>query len=94
MKEAYRVSTKTLAGERPETLSEPRVAMRRGLPLIIPGPIRLRMESGDQAVTRLALTMLAVFRVMHSWPKLKLETITGPFTGAERDLPELEQVFK
>lgn len=68
--------------------------MRRGLPLIIPGSLRLLIEARDTAVIRMVLTVLAVFRVMPSYPKLKLETITNPFNGLSDKVPELSLVFQ
>jgi hypothetical protein len=59
----------------------PRVATRRGLPLIIPGPIRLRMEAKDAGVIKLTLSMLSVYRVIKIRGLLKLSTITAPFGG-------------
>jgi hypothetical protein len=47
LKEAFRLTTKTLAGEHPRSSYEPRVATRRGLPLIIPGSLRLKIEGKD-----------------------------------------------
>jgi hypothetical protein len=37
--------------------------------------------------------MLSVFRVLPSYPRLKLETITKPFTGFSDQLPELKLVL-
>jgi len=89
LKEAYRLTTKTLVGERPDPNLDMRVAMRRGLPLIIPGSLRLLIEVKDRRVIKAVLTLLSVFRVIPATPKLKLETITGPFKGLVSDLPEM-----
>jgi len=93
LKEALRLCQKALAGEPTSSSQEPRVASRRGLPLIIPGSLRLRMEAKDIRVIRAVLTLVSVFRVMPSWPKLKLETITGPHTGALKTLPDIALVL-
>lgn len=82
--------SKTVAGD----LAKPsedglRVGMRRGLPLIIPGDLRLLIEAKDTVVIKLTLTILSVFRVMPSYPKLKLETITSPFNGISESVPEI-----
>lgn len=94
LKEAHRLTMKTLAGETPEPLKEVRVAMRRGLPLIVPGSLRLLMESKDRVVIKIVLSFLSIFRVLPAWPKLKLETITKPHTGLVKSLPELPLVFR
>lgn len=94
LKEAHRLTMKTLAGEQPKSLLEPRVAMRRGLPLIIPGDLRLLIEAKDVRVVKAALTLLSVFRVIPATPKLKLETITDPHKGLVTDLPEMGLVMQ
>lgn len=81
--------SKTLAGEDVISSQEPRVAIRRGLPLIIPGVLRLQIEGRNQKVIKGVLTILSVYRVMKSRPKLKLETITLPHSGVVKTLPEL-----
>lgn len=81
--------SKTLAGEEVISSQEPRVAIRRGLPLIIPGVLRLQIEGRNQKVIKGVLTILSVYRVMKSRPKLKLETITLPHSGIVKTLPEL-----
>jgi hypothetical protein len=81
--------SKTLAGEEVVSSQEPRVAMRRGLPLIIPGVLRLQIEERNQKVIKGVLTIISVYRVMKSRPKLKLETITLPHSGLVKTLPEL-----
>jgi len=85
--------SKTLGGERVSSSDEPRVSTRRGLPLIIPGNLRLLIESKDIKVIRLIFTILTVYRVIPAYPKLKLGTITGPFTGIVKTLPELDLVL-
>jgi len=51
------------------------------------------MEAKDIRVIRVVLTIVSVFRVMPSWPKLKLETITGPHIGLIKDLPDMALVL-
>jgi hypothetical protein len=89
LKEAFRLTTKTLAGEHPVSLHEPRVATRRGLPLIIPGQLRLRIEARQPSIIKLTLTLLSSYRMMPASPKLKLETITDPFKGRYETSPEI-----
>jgi len=58
-----------------------RVASRRGLPLILPGSLRLQLESGDPTVVRVVLTLLSIFRIFKYPGSIKLSTITEPFYG-------------
>jgi len=85
--------SKTLGGEVTQSSSEPRVACRRGLPLIIPGALRLLIEVGDPKIIRVVFTILSVYRVIPAYPKLKLGTITSPHSGVYKDLPELDLVL-
>nr|UPW42242.1 MAG: putative RNA dependent RNA polymerase [Xinjiang mito-like virus 75] len=92
-KESFRLMSKTLGGEVALSSSEPRVATRRGLPLIIPGALRLLIEAGDPKIIRVVFTVLSVYRVIPAYPKLNLETITSPSSGIITDLPELNSVL-
>jgi hypothetical protein len=68
----------------------PRVASRRGLPLIIPGVIRLQIEAGNPVVIRTVLTILSVYRIIKYPGSLKLATITDPFKGLSETLDKVE----
>lgn len=94
LKEAHRLTMKALAGQ-PES-STMRVSSRRGLPLIIPGVLRIRIERGDIPVTRAVLTALTIYRILKCKPQLKLSTITDPFKGIMTTLPmpELLQAIR
>jgi len=70
---------------------------RYGLPVLLPGPLRvifLKLNKEDHAyallVIRVTLTLLSVYRVIGCSPNLKLGTITGPFSGLAATLPVLE----
>lgn len=89
LKECLRLTQKAIANEPALSSEEPRVATRRGLPLIIPGDLRLLIEAKDPKVIKVVLTVLSVFRVMPAVPKLKLETITGSFSGVFKSTPEI-----
>jgi hypothetical protein len=93
LKESLRLCQKALAGEPTTIVSDCRIAVRRGLPLIIPGDLRLLMEAKDPVVIKVVLTMLSVFRIIPSTPKLKLETITSPFSGISKTLPEVNLIM-
>lgn len=88
LKEAHRLFVKAISGQPESCKTCPRLATRRGLPLIIPGSLRLRIEAGELDVIKLVLTLLSVFRVMRAKSKLKLETITAPFKGVATILPD------
>lgn len=85
---------KALSGK-PEECSKdgPRVATRRGLPLIIPGDLRLRMEAKDPDIIRLVLSMLTVYRVLKTKAITKINTITDKFSGLCDNLPVAEVEF-
>lgn len=96
LKECLRLIQKHVANEPTTSSSEPRVATRRGLPLIIPGELRLLLEKKDRdpRLVKLVLTIVSAFRVMPAQPKLKLETITSPFTGVYKTTPEIVSVMR
>lgn len=94
LKESHRLVSKTLSGELTRSSDEPRVATRRGLPLIIPGELRLLLEGGNApSMVRAVLTLLTSYRVMPAAPKLKLETITASFSGLTKTLPEVALII-
>jgi len=96
LKECFRLTCKSVAGEATGPSGPARVASRRGLPLIIPGPLRLLIEKRDPRVIKVVLSLLSLYRVMFAFPKRKLETITQPFSGLVDTLPsyEVERVYK
>lgn len=88
-----------VGGERYRELSSTvRVRLTRsGLPMILPSSLRKifhLLRGGDHAyamkVIRVTLTLLSVYRVIGCSPILKLETITGPFSGLSASLPVWE----
>nr|UPW42155.1 MAG: putative RNA dependent RNA polymerase [Guangdong mito-like virus 3] len=83
LKESHRLIMKALAGQPQKCETPMRVATRRGLPLIIPGRLRLLIEDkvANPGVIRLVLSIITVYRVIRAKPVLKLSTITSPFTG-------------
>jgi hypothetical protein len=95
LKESHRLVSKALAGEPTRSSNEPRVASRRGLPLIIPGQLRLLIEGGSHpSMVKAILTLLTCYRVMPAAPKLKLGTITDPFSGISKSLPEIPLIME
>jgi len=72
-----------------------RIGMKDGLPIIIPGPLRYYISHKDLNVIRGILTIFSVFRVLRIPGKLKINTITDPFSGDDKTLPvgEVGNVF-
>jgi hypothetical protein len=66
------------------------IGLAGGLPLIIPGSLRLLLRSKDHKTIRGVLSTLAVYRIMKMPCVLKLETITDPFKGQSLTLPKHE----
>lgn len=73
-----------------------RIASTGGLPLIIPGIVRISMKSGDLAVIKTVLGILSLFRVLPCKGKEKLSTITDQYTGLIPILPhvEVDSIFR
>lgn len=94
LKEAQRLFIRALAGS-PDTLPPKGIRVQRdarGLPMIIPGPIRhtFPVWLDNQVVIKTTLTLLSVFRVFPTKPKPKLGTITEPWIGLCKSLPQLK----
>jgi len=66
------------------------LALKGGLPRIIPGPLRKEIRLGNPLVIRAVLTSLAVFRIIKCEGTLKLSSITDPFKGSSPVLPDYE----
>lgn len=90
LKECHRLTMKMLGGHPETCITFPRVATRRGLPLIIPGPLRLRIEAVEVGAIRLTLSLLTVYRVLDCASMLKLSTITDAFRGSIDRFTDLE----
>lgn len=90
LKECVRLLMKVVAGEPEECTTFPRVGTRRGLPLIIPGPLRVSIERRDIVVIQLVISLLSVYRVVKIKPTLKINTITDVFKGFSKTLDILE----
>jgi hypothetical protein len=89
LKEATRIVQAFVSGN-PVLITEFPISLKGGLPSIIPGPLRLLMRQRDLNTFRGVLSVLAVYRVIQIPGKLKLETITEPFKGQDRILPQYE----
>lgn len=90
LKEATRLTMKAISGNPEECKTFPRVATRRGLPLIIPGPLRIRIESKCVRSIQLVLSLLTVYRILKAPGELKLSTITDLFSGERKIFTKLE----
>jgi hypothetical protein len=89
LKEATRIVQAFVSGNAVLSSEFP-ISLKGGLPSIIPGPLRLLMRQRDLNTFRGVLSVLAVYRVIQIPGKLKLETITEPFKGQDRILPQYE----
>jgi hypothetical protein len=90
LKEAMRCTQKFIAGQPCTTSEGVSVSLVKGLPRLIPGPLRNKIRSGDLVTTRATLSVLSLFRVIDCKPKLKINTITDPFTGVSKVLNPLK----
>jgi len=66
---------------------------KSGLPRFIPVDQRKLILSGDKQVIRFWLTLISVFRDLHFFGELKLQTITAPST-ASSDAFEIKSLLK
>jgi hypothetical protein len=85
LKECHRLVMKCLSGQL-EVKKLMRVATRRGLPLIIPGRLRLLIEKEDVPTIRVVLTILSMYRIITIPGTVKISTITAPFSGISETL--------
>jgi hypothetical protein len=66
----------------------------RGLPRIIPSLHRKRIRDGEVVIIRLWLSLFSIYRVIDIKGKMKLSTITDPFTGNYKLLDEMIPFLK
>ncbi|AGC24232.1 RNA-dependent RNA polymerase [Sclerotinia sclerotiorum mitovirus 3] len=92
LKECLRICQHFVSGNPVLVTTEMPISIVRGIPTIIPGNLRLLMHSRDLSVIRGVLSLLSVFRIMKIPSTLKLESITGPFTGLDSTLPKYELI--
>jgi len=53
---------------------------------VIPGQLRMKIRQRDQVTVRAVLTILSLYKVLKCRPKLKINSITDPFSGLSRVL--------
>jgi len=87
MKESHRLTLKVLSGFPEECKTFPRVGTKRGIPLIIPWPLRREIEERNKVIIQLVLSLLTVYRVIKIPSILKINTITDLFNGKSPTLP-------
>nr|UPW42098.1 MAG: putative RNA dependent RNA polymerase [Guangxi sediment mito-like virus 1] len=83
LKECLKLCIQSLAGN-PQLEYSKGICVARddhGLPLIIPYNLRLFFVNKDWKMVRVILTVLSIFRVFPTTPKISLSTILDPFTG-------------
>jgi len=86
LKESTRIVQKFIAGQPCVSSEGIAVSITNGLPKFIPGPLRMKIRIGDPVSTRAVLTLLSLYKILMCKPKLKLNTITDPFTGVVKVL--------
>lgn len=90
LKECTRIVQHFVSGHPVFTTNVMPIGLAGGLPLIIPGSLRLLLRAKDHKTIRGVLSTLAVYRIMKMPCVLKLETITDPFKGQCLTLPKHE----
>lgn len=86
LKESTRIVQKFIAGQVCDSSEGVAVSLTNGLPRIIPGPLRMQIRVGDPVTTRAVLTLLSLYKILKCRPKLKVNSITDPFTGVSKVL--------
>lgn len=89
-KECFRIVQHFVSGQPVYVTNIMPIGIKRGIPSIIPGSLRLLMHSGDLRVIRGVLTVFSIYRIIRIPSVLKLNTIIGPFTGLNPSLPKYE----
>lgn len=90
LKECMRLTIRSLAGQPDKCMKIHVKVDMNGLPKIIPYNLRkiLLLKGGNLQIYRNKLigilTLLSIFRVFPTCPKLKFDTITDPFKGSVR----------
>lgn len=90
LKESQRCLLKFLAGDIPPSAT---VKLRRGLPLILPGFIRKRLEADDIIAIRVALTLLGFARVIFHEGPIKFHTVITPTEWREPSPRRLKRMI-
>jgi hypothetical protein len=68
--------------------------LKTGLPVFIPVCDRRLIRQGHPGTVRLWLTLLSLYRVLDAPRKVKIETITSPYTGSFAQLGNLYGSFQ
>jgi hypothetical protein len=91
LKEAFRITVKFISGHKElNTLDDLRLGIAFGLPKILPSELRNHIRSRNRMETRAILTILSLYRVIKASPKLKIDTITAPYTGVDSPFSDWE----
>jgi len=90
LKESVRIIHHFVSGNPVEASQGLCLGISGGIPKIVPGSIRHLIRARDAQAIRCTLSVLSVFRIMKVRSILKLDTITGPFTGVTETMPVYE----
>jgi hypothetical protein len=88
-KECTRIVQAYVSGN-PVFITNIPISLVGGLPRIIPGALRLLLRGGDPDTTRAILSVFSVYRVINIPGKVKLQSITDPFSGLSTKLSDYE----
>jgi len=80
-KDMYNIVTFHLAGQQRPSLKTRVKLDGRGLPTILPWPLRLSLLNKERVPSMVILTLFGVHRVIGWWPKVDLGTILDRFSG-------------
>lgn len=86
LKECTRIVQKFIAGQPCNTSEGVPVNIVKGLPRMIPGPLRVLIRAGDTDTIRAVLSVLTLYKILRCRPTLKINSITDPFNGFSRTI--------
>lgn len=90
MKESLRIIQKFISGEKVGSSIDVGMGLAYGLPRILPKELRSYIRSNSVREIRAILTIISIFRVLRCTPKVKINTITDPFSGLYQYLNPME----
>jgi len=90
LKESTRIVQKFVAGQPCSQSEGVLVSLIKGLPKWIPGPLRIKIRNNDPVTIRAVLSVLTLYKILDCKPKLKINSITDPFTGFSRTINPLK----
>lgn len=90
LKESTRIVQKFIAGQPCRESEGVLVSLIKGLPKFIPGPLRIKIREMDPVTIRAVLSVLSLYKILDCKPKLKINSITDPFSGFSKTINPLK----